>query len=84
MLNVDLRTGYWRDPIPYFGPRDEGGPKIKVENERDYISFGMGKLIDKVLYIDVAWLHGLSDQREGAISEKRTVDTVFTGISYRF
>jgi len=37
-----------------------------------------------VLYIDVAWLHGFSDQREGQISEKRTVDRIFTGISYRF
>ncbi len=84
IFNVDLRTGYWRDPIPYFGPREEGGPKIKVKDERDYVSFGMGKLIDKVLYIDVAWLHGVSDQREGEIFEKRTVDTIFTGISYRF
>jgi hypothetical protein len=47
---LSLRAGYYNDPLPF--------KKRFINSDRDGISFGFGILVDQVLTIDVAYVHG--------------------------
>ena len=53
---VRLRGGYMSRPLPYRG--------LDVASDRAYFTLGVGVLVDSVLAVDVAWLHG-SYERAG-------------------
>ncbi|MFA6107682.1 MAG: hypothetical protein WDA75_02835 [Candidatus Latescibacterota bacterium] len=90
VVALDLRAGYYRDPLPFVGPRDpkrsvdEDNPKIVVEQDRRFYTLGAGLLVDEVVQVDLTWNRGRYEQIEGALSETGTVDRVFAGVSYRF
>ncbi len=84
VLPITLRTGFYRTPMPILGPRESGDPKIEITDERDYLTFGAGTLIDQVLALDVAWVRGISEQKEGERTEKHEEDRVFMSAAYRF
>jgi len=79
-----VRVGYYRDPLPFLGPREEGGPKVKVKDQRDYWTFGVGVLIDKVLSLDLAYVRGKFAQEEGGITEEHKLTRMFLSAAYRF
>ncbi|MFH1006738.1 MAG: outer membrane protein transport protein [Candidatus Latescibacterota bacterium] len=84
LVPITLRTGFYRNPIPFMGPRQPGDSKIEITNKRDYVTFGAGTLIDQVLAFDVAWVKGVSEQKEGNTTEKHREDRVFMSTAYRF
>ena len=84
IIPVKVRGGYYRDPIPFLGPREEGGPKVKVKDRRDYWTFGVGVLIDKVLSLDLAYVRGKFAQEEGSITEEHKLTRIFLSAAYRF
>jgi long-subunit fatty acid transport protein len=84
VIPITLRTGFYRNPIPFIGPRESGDPKIEITNKRNYVTFGAGTLIDQVLAIDIAWVKGISQQKEGERTEKHEEDRVFMSAAYRF
>ena len=84
IIPVRVRGGYYRDPIPFLGPRKEGGPKVEVVDERDYWTFGVGVLIDKVLSLDLAYVRGKFAQEEGGITEEHKLTRIFLSAAYRF
>ncbi len=84
VVPITLRTGFYRNPIPFIGPRESGDPKIEITNKRDYLTLGAGTLIDQVLAIDIAWVRGISEQKEGNLAEKHEEDRVFMSAAYRF
>ena len=85
VVPITLRTGFYRDPIPFLGPREPGDPKIEITDERDFLTLGFGALIDRVLALDFAWVRGLSEQKEGRIiAEKHRENRIFVSAAYRF
>lgn len=76
LTKAKLRAGYYRDPIPYRS--DE------IDNERDYLTVGMGFLIDQVMTVDVAWVHGLWERVGDTLEEEYKVDRIFLTTAYRF
>ena len=85
VVPITLRAGFYRDPIPFLGPREFGDPKIEITNERDFLTLGFGALIDRVLALNFAWIRGLSEQQEGGIiAEKHRNTRVFMSAAYRF
>ncbi len=73
---LSLRTGFYRDPLPFRSDL--------VEKDRSFFTAGIGLLIDQVMTLDVAWAHGsweLRDFTEG-LSEKYTTDRLFVSVAY--
>jgi uncharacterized protein YneR len=75
---VRLRAGYMSRPLPYRG--------LDVTSDRAYVSLGVGVLIDTVLAVDVAWLHG-SYERTGPdydYVERTSGSALVVEAAYRF
>lgn len=92
---VDLRGGYYTDPLPFIGPRDPTrladpvtNPVIRILQDRSYITLGGGVVLDESVRADLAWTHGSYERSEGIdqaeVREEVTVDRLFVGVSYRF
>ena len=88
---LDLRAGYYSDPLPFVGPRDPNSavdpgsnPVILVVQDRRFVTLGAGLLLDEVVQVDLAWNRGTYEQTEGALTESGTINRIITGVSYRF
>jgi long-subunit fatty acid transport protein len=97
-IALDLRAGFYTDPLPFVGPRDPDpfgdDPPIRIVEDRRYITLGAGLLVDEVVQLDLAWVRGRFEQFEESVDsaaqtlntlrEKNTITRVFVGMSYRF
>jgi hypothetical protein len=75
---VTVRAGYFRDPLPI----DERF----IESERQYVTFGAGFLIDRVMTLDLAYVHGgyeLRDMSPGTYFSDYKVRRLFATFAYR-
>ena len=94
VVALDLRAGYFVDPIPFVGPRDPGSddPPIRIEEDRRFITFGAGILIDEAMQIDIAWVRGAFKQVEeysgeysdNVLSEDYAINRLVVGMGYNF
>jgi long-subunit fatty acid transport protein len=91
VVALDLRAGYYTDPLAFVGPRDPqseidaiANPIIQIKQDRRYITLGAGLLFDEVVQADVAWTRGTFEQVEGELVEEGTISRLFIGVSYRF
>ena len=77
---VRLRAGYLRDPLPY---TPEG---TTIDTERQFITFGIGMILDGVLTLDIAYMRGFWKEStdDGVIKEDRDSDRIFVSAGYRF
>lgn len=84
---VRIRAGYLRDPLPY-GPEDEDDPRpaINIETERQFITFGIGMILDRVLTLDIAYMRGFwkDSTADGIIEKDRDSNRIFVSAGYRF
>ena len=90
-VTLDLRAGFYTDPLPFVGPRNaelsvdpDTNPLVIVKQDRRYFTLGAGMLFDRVLQVDVAWTRGSFEQVEGIDSEKSTVSRFFVSSGYQF
>jgi long-subunit fatty acid transport protein len=87
---VDLRAGFYTDPLPFAGPRDpvreasEDNPIVVMARDRSFITLGAGVLLEDAVQVDVAWTHGTFERVEGRLKEENTSTRLFMGLSYRF
>ncbi len=88
---LDLRAGYYTDPIPFIGPRDldpvVANPPIRVTSERSFVTLGAGLLLDGVVQVDVAWITGAFTQLEevdDVIVEEYDLNRLIFGVGYNF
>ena len=94
VVALDLRAGYFVDPVPFIGPRDPGSddPPIRIEEDRRFITLGAGILIDEAMQIDLAWVRGAFKQVEeysgqysdNVLSEDYAINRLVVGLSYNF
>ena len=94
VVALDLRAGYFVDPIPFVGPRDPGSddPPIRIEDDRRFITLGAGILIDEAMQIDIAWVRGAFKQVEeysgeysaNVLSEDYAINRLVVGLGYNF
>ncbi len=88
---LDLRAGFYTDPLPFVGPRDAAAEADPVSNpvvtrvqDRRFLTLGAGVLLDEVVQVDLTWNRGTYRQTEGALTESGTVRRLLLGVSYRF
>ena len=94
VVALDLRAGYFVDPVPFIGPRDPDSahPPIRIEEDRRFITLGAGILIDEAMQIDLAWVRGAFKQVEeysdeysdNVLSEDYAINRLVLGLSYNF
>jgi len=85
VLNIVGRVGYLRQPVNFKGPREDfyGAPGIDVENERDYVTFGIGKNFDDNFQLDIGYIHGFWRLKEGYRQDKETHNRIYASVTYR-
>ena len=94
VVALDLRAGYFVDPIPFIGPRDPGSddPTIRIEEDRRFITLGAGILLDEAVQVDLAWVRGAfkqveeysGDYSDNVLSEDYAINRVVLGVGYNF
>lgn len=78
-----LRAGYAHRPLPFKGPRTDGASKIKVDNERDYVTLGLGMKLDESFSLDFAYAHGFWSEDEEPLTVDESRNRLAVGITYR-
>ena len=75
-IDTRFRAGYVHDPIPFQGK--------DIENNRNFLTLGVGKIFDQAIKIDAAYMRGTWEQSDGSLSEKRTDHRIFVSAAYRY
>ncbi len=76
VIETSVRVGYFRDPIP-FQDRD-------IDDDRDFLTIGVGKVFDQIIKIDVAYMRGSWAQSSDSLTESQTANRVFVSAGYRY
>jgi len=73
-----VRGGYVSRPHAFKG--------LEVDTDRSYLTLGAGVLIDTVLAVDIAWLHGTYERSDEDFAYSETVDddALIVEATYRF
>lgn len=71
-----LRVGYFRDTVPF--------TDTDIENERDFLTFGVGKIFEDSIKFDLAYMWGTWQQSRNKLTTKRNTHRVFVSGAYRF
>jgi long-subunit fatty acid transport protein len=75
---LTLRAGYFRDPLPVDGKF--------IDKERQYFTAGVGLLIDRIMTLDVAYVHGgfkLRDADPGMYTAEYKTRRLYATFGYR-
>ena len=75
-IETSVRVGYFRDPIP-FQDRD-------IDDDRDFLTIGVGKVFDQIIKFDVAYMRGSWEQSSNLLTESQTSNRVFVSAGYRY
>ncbi len=91
---VDLRAGYYADPLPFVGPRDPTEAPdpvtnlIRVLRDRRFYTLGAGVAVEEAVRLEAAYTRGRYEQAEGEgeleLREDVDVNRAFLGVRYRF
>ncbi len=92
VVSLDLRAGYYTDPIPFIGPRDLNSsvsdPPIRLAEDRRFITLGAGLMLDEAVQVDMAYVRGRSQQVEeywgNELSEDHAINRLVVGVGYNF
>ena len=76
VIETSVRVGYFLDPIPFQG-RD-------IDNNRDFLTLGIGKIFDQIIKIDIAYMRGSWEQSSNSLTESQTSNRVFVSAGYRY
>lgn len=82
-LGLAVRAGYLKNPLIFKGPRDNDSPVITIDNERDFLTFGLGKQFDESLSIDAALAYGVWSEKEGNVEDEESRTRLFVSVTYR-
>lgn len=75
-ISTYLRLGYYRDEIPF--------TVTEIENERDFFTFGIGKIFEDSVKFDLAYMYGNWQQYRNELSTTRNTHRFFVSGAYWF
>ena len=75
-IETSIRVGYFRDPIPF---QDK-----EIDNNRDFLTIGVGKIFDQIIKFDIAYMRGAWEQSSNLLTENQTSNRVFVSAGYRY
>ena len=75
-IGTHIRLGYFRDTIPF--------TDAEVDDARDFLTAGIGKIFEDSLKFDVAYMLGTWQQSRYELTTKRLTHRVFVSAAYRF
>lgn len=75
-IGTHIRLGYFRDTIPF--------TDAEVENARDFLTAGVGKIFEDSLKFDVAYMLGSWQRSRNELTTERLTHRVFVSAAYRF
>ena len=75
-IGTHIRLGYFRDTIPF--------TYAEVENARDFLTAGVGKIFEDSLKFDIAYMLGSWQQSQNEVTTERLTHRVFVSAAYRF
>lgn len=84
LMGLVGRVGYLRQPLLFKGPREiePGFPEITVENERDFITVGLGKQFEGTLSVDAALSYGVWKEQEGPMTGMENRTRFYASVTY--
>ena len=77
-IGTTLRVGYYQNPLP--------DKSMWIKKDRNYLTAGVGFLIDQVMTLDLAWVHGGWETNDFNINlaEKYSTNQIFLTTTYHF
>lgn len=75
-IDTHLRFGYFRDTIPFTA--------TSVENERDFLTVGVGKIFEETMRVDFAYMRGNWELSGNSLTTERTTHRIFASAAYQF
>lgn len=75
-IDAYTRVGYIYDPIPFNAK--------EVGNNRDFLTFGIGKVFDGVVKFDIAYMRGSWEQSVESLITTQTSNRLFVSAAYRY
>ena len=76
VIETSVRVGYFSDPIPF---QDR-----EIDSDRDFLTVGVGKIFDRIIKIDIAYMRGSWEQSSNLLVESQTSNRVFVSAGYRY
>ena len=76
VIETSVRVGYFLDPIPF---QDK-----EIDNDRDFLTIGVGKIFDRIMKFDIAYMRGSWEQSSNSLTENQTSNRVFVSVGYRY
>lgn len=75
-IDAYTRVGYMYDPIPF--------NVSEIDNNRDFWTFGIGKVFDEVVKFDIAYIRGSWKQSAELLDTAQTSNRLFVSAAYRY
>ena len=75
-IDAYTRVGYLYDPIPFKGKG--------IDNNRNFLTIGVGKVFDDVVKFDIAFMRGSWEQSVESLATTQTTNRVFLSAAYRY
>lgn len=75
-IDTHVRVGYFRDTIPF--------TDAEVNNARDFLTLGVGKIFEDSLKFDVGYMLGTWERSRNDLTTERLTHRVFVSAAYRF
>ena len=75
-IDTYVRFGYFRDTIPF--------TDAEVNNARDFLTGGIGKIFEDSLKFDVGYMLGTWQRSRNEVTTKQLAHRVFVSAAYRF
>lgn len=86
VVNAFIRAGYASLPDPYTGYiylNDRQKTDVSEKNRRDFLTLGVGFLLDPSMMLDAAFIHGFWSSVETPRTDESTRTKFFLTLSYR-
>lgn len=76
VVDTHIRAGYFRDTVPF--------TDAEIENARDFLTIGVGKIFEETLKFDVGYMLGTSQRSRNELTTERQTHRIFASAAYRY
>ena len=76
VVDTHIRAGYFRDTVPF--------TDAEIENARDFLTIGVGKIFEETLKFDVGYMLGTSQRSRNELTTERRTHRIFASAAYRY